>query len=276
MRRRQFLERSGTAVLAITGLPLLMRRDQTTPAIYLGEKTDANKVRWTYEMKLVIDSINRFTAASDQNKKVTLKITQPPVAGSSATASIKTGEYSYQLSNVILLESSPKQADMKAKFTARTSGDLDLPAELPKDLNCVIRPYMDVVVRDTKGKEYVKLNYQSYSSSSSDDDGDCFLTTACVHHKGLADNCHELQTIRFLRENYMRGTGSGEILLQEYGEVGPAILRSLKEAENRKEILDHLYNYLVIPSVEKIEKGQYHEAVAYYAGYVEAMKENYL
>jgi len=278
MHRRQFLTKSGTTVLAITGLPLLLRRDKAAPAIYRGEKTDAAKVKWTYEVTLIIDSINRFTAATDEAKKITLKVTQPPATGSSAADPVKTGEYSYLMSEVLLLESSPKQADMKAKFVAKTSGNLALPAELPKELNCRIRPYLDVVLRDTKGKDYVTLNYQSSGADYDDDDYDydCFLTTACVYHKGLRDDCHELQTIRFLREHYMRGTPEGDRLLTEYETTGPAILRSIYHAENRNEILDHLYNNLVVPSVTNIEEGNYEEAMNYYAGYVEAMKKNYL
>lgn len=277
MQRRQFLERSGSAVLAITGLPLLMRRNRSVPSLFTGEKTDANKVKWLFEMQLVIDSVSRFTGASEEAKKITLKVVQPPVAGSSTTDSPKTGEFSYKISNVILKDVSPKIADMRAKFTTKGTGNLALPSELPKDLDCEVRPYLDVVLRDTRGKEYVKLAYKSNTSIYDDDDDyDCFLTTACVFHKGLPDDCHELQTIRFLRENYMRGTANGEILLKEYDTAGPAILRSLREAANRKEILDHLYDQLVVPSVEKIESGKYQEAINYYSAYVEAMKQQYL
>lgn len=276
MQRRQFLERSGTAVLAITGLPLLMRKRRLISQ-FTGEKMDANKVKWLYDLEINLESVTKFTGAREEQKVITLKVSQPPATGASTADNTKNGEYHYVISSVLLTEYSPKTAELKAKFTAKANGSLTLPPDLPKDLDCIVRPFLDVTLRDTKGKDYVKLSYKSNTSVYDDeDDYDCFLTTACVFHKGLPDDCHELQTIRFLRENYMRGTTHGEMLLEEYDTVGPAILRSLREAENRKEILDHLYNHLVVPSVEKIESGRYQEAINYYAGYVESMKQQYL
>lgn len=274
MQRREFLGRSGTAVLAATGLPLLLRRDQTGTATYTGEKIETGKGKWTFEINLVINSINRFTAATEADKRVSLKA---GYINSGSTTAARTTQHLYMLSEVLLLENSPKKAQIEAKFEKKVSGELVLPTPLPKDLKAVIRPYLDLSLQDTKGKEFVLLKYKTTTTSSDDyDDYDCFLTTACVQHKGLADDCNELETLRFLRENYMRNNPSGRRLLEDYEVLGPTILNAIHDAANRSEILEHLYTKLIIPSVEKIKAGQYQEAVEYYANYVREMEGKYL
>jgi hypothetical protein len=274
MQRREFLGKSGTAVLAATGLPLLLRRDQTGIGTYTGEKVEAGKGKWTFEISLVINSINRFTAAKEADKRISMKA---GYINTGTTTAARTVHNTYMLSEVLLLDSSPKKAQMEAKFEKKVAGELVLPTQLPKDLKGVIRPYLDLSMQDTKGKEFVSLRYKTTTTSNDDyDDYDCFLTTACVQHKGLADDCHELEALRFLRENYMRENQLGRQLLADYEVLGPTILNAIHDAHNRPEILEHLYSQLIIPSVQKIEAGHYQEAVDYYAKYVREMEEKYL
>lgn len=277
MQRREFLSKTASAAMAVTALPLLRRRQQVTGYTYIGEKTDANNVKWNYEMKLNHELLNKFSSfKKESDKKIGLQFSQVPAAGSTTAA--KKTEYFYVVSDVTMLELSPKTADVNTKFLSKATDEVSLPSELPKDLRFQWKAFLSVVLYDTRGKEFIKLSYKSETTSTSTyyDDDYCFLTSACVFYKGLPDDCHELRTIRSLRENYMRGTELGDRLLEEYDVVGPAILSSLKTAENRGEILDHLYEHLVIPSVNKIENGKFQEAVEYYAGYVEEMKRRYL
>lgn len=274
MQRREFLGKSGTAVLAATGLPLLLRRDQTGIGTYTGEKVEAGKGKWTFEVSLVINSINRFTAAKEADKRISMKA---GYINSGTTTAARTVHNTYMLSEVLLLDSSPKKAQMVAKLEKKVAGELVLPTQLPTDLKGIIRPYLDLSLQDTKGKEFVSLRYKTTTTSNDNyDDYDCFLTTACVQHKGLADDCHELETLRFLRENYMRENQLGRQLLADYEVLGPTILNAIHDANNRTEILEHLYSQLIIPSVKKIEAGHYQEAVDYYAKYVREMEEKYL
>ena len=54
--------------------------------------------------------------------------------------------------------------------------------------------------------------YRNRDSSS----GPCFLTSACVEAKGLADDCHELSVLRNFRENYLRTVPEGRREIAEY------------------------------------------------------------
>ena len=67
----------------------------------------------------------------------------------------------------------------------------------------------------------------SYSSGSVG----CFLTTACCQHKGLADGCDELQTLRAFRDSYMRPREDLRGLVQEYCRVAPDIVDAVNRGQ---------------------------------------------
>ncbi|MBD1434553.1 hypothetical protein H8B06_17140 [Sphingobacterium sp. DN00404] len=113
-------------------------------------------------------------------------------------------------------------------------------------------------------------------TTTDSDDLDCFLTSACVFHKGLADDCYELQTLRQLRETAMRPIPEYDELISEYELIAPAMLKNIYRADNKHEILDCIYDQLVIPSILLIERNKPAEAIAYYANFVEMMKKEYL
>lgn len=107
-------------------------------------------------------------------------------------------------------------------------------------------------------------------------DADCFLTSACVFHKGLSDNCYELTQLRQLREEYMRPHNIYSKLLQEYKVVAPQLLREINVAENKNQILNSIYEQLVKPAVGFLEMGEKEKAVLHYTRFVEQMKRLYL
>ena len=274
MHRRQFLRRTGTGAAAAIGLPLLLKKTNEAPAIFKGEKTIGSS-KWTMEISFLNSAVNRFSAATEEQKKMSMKAEYRKAAANSNADS--KAEYNYVISEVLLLESSPKKAQVLFKKEKSEKEVLALPSELPKDLTAIIRPYLDLTLNDTKGKAFITLKYSAGQSSESyDDDEDCFLTTACVHHKSLPDDCHELQTLRHLRESYMRNTEEGRQLLKEYEILGPSILNSIREAENRSEVLDCLYEKLVIPGVQLTESGAYSDAVEHYRLFVNELVKEYL
>jgi hypothetical protein len=74
----------------------------------------------------------------------------------------------------------------------------------------------------------------------------------------------------------MRNTEEGRQLLKEYEILGPSILNSIREAENRSEVLDCLYEKLVIPGVQLTESGAYSDAVEHYRLFVNELVKEYL
>lgn len=104
----------------------------------------------------------------------------------------------------------------------------------------------------------------SSDSSSSSSSGGCFLTSACTAARGLSDDCHELTTLRTYRDNWLKQQPDGVTLIAHYYEVAPKIVEAIDKLANRLEIWEDVYNNLVIPCVEMIEKGENHKALALY------------
>src|SRR5208282_5655374 len=74
------------------------------------------------------------------------------------------------------------------------------------------------------------------SSSSANGGIACFLTTACCEHKGLPDDCDELTILRSFRDTHVP-----KILIKEYYEIAPQIVRMIKNDHTQ---LDYVYNII--------------------------------
>ena len=130
--------------------------------------------------------------------------------------------------------------------------------------------YCNVVKKSVNSDVYYKYcrnydysdcpNYKSAHGSS----GGCFLTSACTAARGLPDDCQELTTLRWFRDNWLKHQSDGVLLIAHYYEVAPKIVEAIDKLENRLEIYDSLYLKLVIPCVELINTKQYEQALALY------------
>ena len=69
----------------------------------------------------------------------------------------------------------------------------------------------------------------------------CFLTSACVFHKGLADDCTELTTLRDFRDNYMKKTPEGNKLIEEYYAIAPSLAEKISKRADKDAIYDSIY-----------------------------------
>ena len=101
--------------------------------------------------------------------------------------------------------------------------------------------------------------YRSRGSGSSG----CFLTTACCVYKGLPDDCHELQSMRNLRDNYIKTQSYGEDLINNYYAEAPKIVAAINASEDRNTILEDTYQKIVM-IVHSIDGGKYDEAIILY------------
>ncbi|MEM6964174.1 MAG: CFI-box-CTERM domain-containing protein [Bacteroidota bacterium] len=103
--------------------------------------------------------------------------------------------------------------------------------------------------------------------------GGCYLTTACVQHRGLADDCYELSTLRHFRDTYMKSTAEGAALIQRYYKIAPQIVEKIKSQSDSSERLEFIYQKLVLPAVEMIEQGKKELAMEYYAAFTLALEQ---
>jgi hypothetical protein len=74
-----------------------------------------------------------------------------------------------------------------------------------------------------------------------DKSSDCFLTTACVEHAGLPDDCYELRTLRTFRDRYVSRLANGPALLAEYYTDAPRLVRAIQSSPDRGVLFGGIY-----------------------------------
>ena len=85
-------------------------------------------------------------------------------------------------------------------------------------------------------------NIEKHFPSPKKNDSDCYITTACVRAMGLPDDCLELATLRWLKDNKIVKTAEGRKALKEYDEVGPEIVKSINYNADSSGIWKYLHS----------------------------------
>lgn len=106
--------------------------------------------------------------------------------------------------------------------------------------------------------------------------GGCYLTSACVTARGLADDCCELQTLRHFRDTYLLLQKDGQQEVDDYYKVAPQIVAAIMQNENPMIELDMIYSELVWPCVKFIEQGEYDQAYLLYKNTTRALESKYI
>ena len=125
-------------------------------------------------------------------------------------------------------------------------------------------------------RTYEKEDWAGNKYEEKDDkNGGCFLTTACVQHAGLADNCHELECLRAFRDTYVRQVNGGSRLLEEYYATAPAIVSGILASDSSESELSSVYD-AVKRAVCLIESGKEGEALECYKSLYMTLRKKYL
>lgn len=275
MNRRNFLRRGSMAFASIAAIPLAVRSNtqQTVSTYALRDVTEKNKTV-SYVFKVIHTGITGFATAKPAEKLLEVQVITLLDKTSGAT---KTVTVFYDITQVTKTSTGSSNYKIEAKFNEKVSGDSKPTDGLGKSLLIDCTTYSVLNILKKNNEIALSLKYETAGNSSAfDDDDSCFLTTACVHHKGLADNCDELQTLRWLRDNYMANNHEDKALLKAYKTEGPRMLKAMHGFENRGEILDYLHDHLVQPSVVLVKEGHYRQATDYYAAFVKEMMSKYL
>lgn len=132
------------------------------------------------------------------------------------------------------------------------------------------------VNEDTYYKYCRNYDYDDCPIYKGNDTSGCYLTSACVEAKGMADNCHELTVLRAFRDGYMRSISGGDADICEYYHTAPAIVEKIKALPNAKDIFDQIYAELVLPCVALIESGKNADAYTKYKEYTKSLQLQYI
>jgi len=104
--------------------------------------------------------------------------------------------------------------------------------------------------------------------------GGCYLTTACVHYKGLSDDCEELTLLRAFRDGYLLNAIGGKELIDEYYIKAPLILDKINNSPTPFKELEYIYEQ-VLNACSKIKNSAEPEALSVYKAMVEYLWEKY-
>ncbi len=106
--------------------------------------------------------------------------------------------------------------------------------------------------------------------------GGCFITTACVEHRGLADDCVELQILRKYRDILVQEDEDFRKKVLEYYRKAPLIIQEIEKNSESGVVYDSLYKNMVQPCVSLLEEGKINEAKSLYLDYYGYLAEKYL
>ena len=91
----------------------------------------------------------------------------------------------------------------------------------------------------------------------------CYLTTACVRHRGLPDDCEELTILRTFRDGYLKKSAGGDDLIAEYYREAPALVAAIDQRPDKDGIYEEIY-LKILECIELIRAGKQEEASAFY------------
>jgi len=110
---------------------------------------------------------------------------------------------------------------------------------------------------DDHYQDRIREEAEEYRASSNDESASngCFITSACVEFAGLPDDCYELTVLRSFRDNYIAHLPNGQMLISDYYERAPRILKHIRVSPYRSEILASTFNTIhkAIAEIEKRE-----------------------
>ncbi len=95
----------------------------------------------------------------------------------------------------------------------------------------------------------------------------CYLTTACVQHRGLADDCRELTVLRAFRDGYLSAQPHGPALIRDYYRRAPRLARAISVSPDADRTWEWIYR-VIRGCVRDIALGRPEQAEAAYRAMV--------
>lgn len=111
------------------------------------------------------------------------------------------------------------------------------------------------------------------SEEEINDNGGCYLTTACMHHykRNFDDDCYELTTLRWFRDRFVSLPDRFH-----YYKIAPQIVEAINKSPKKIEIYHYIYENVIDPCVKAIERKDYDFAYRRYKSNVAILENNLL
>jgi hypothetical protein len=119
------------------------------------------------------------------------------------------------------------------------------------------------IVQDHEDNEQYRKGWENNEKQEDQKSGGCFLTTACVEHMGLRDDCHELTTLRRFRDTYLITRADTRSLVAQYYCAAPDLVARISASPRAGELFADIFNRLQ-RIVQVVDEGHPEEAVTLY------------
>ena len=113
-----------------------------------------------------------------------------------------------------------------------------------------------------------------YQRSNPNMDG-CYITTACVGHKGFADDCDIMETLRWFRDYYMKSDEDLKEDVEEYYKIAPEIVTSINKRIDSDTIWENVYKDMILPCFNYIKSKKFDSAYILYKKYSLMLQKKY-
>ena len=115
-------------------------------------------------------------------------------------------------------------------------------------------------------------NSENPSTGEVQNNGGCYLTTACMKHflNDFNDKCYELQLLRWFRDNFVSKED-----VDHYYETAPIIVSAINQLPNNSVIYSQIYFDIIEYCVKAIEHRQYDAAYERYKDSILTLEEKY-
>lgn len=276
MNRRNFLKTNAALTAGILLPKAIFSQTETCKqSNYYGKISD-DKVGelWTTSMKICEKATINFDSASADDKLI--KLTVNYYKNGLGKGQAEKGWYKFEITSV-KTNSTTKTATCKARLDSYDKNGYQFSKKMftKRKISFTIKTIDSkrIITISSKKGELGSLS-RTISSSSSGSSG-CYLTTAVVNNQQLSDNCMELETLRFLRDQYMLNNAEGKKLIKRYYNQAPDLVKRIDSFENSAEIYDYMYKHMIIPSVKLVQNGQPAKAASLYKNFSELLYKEY-
>ena len=129
---------------------------------------------------------------------------------------------------------------------------------------------------ENEKKFYNEINNRMmmYQRSNPNMDG-CYITTACVGHKGFADDCDIMETLRWFRDYYMKSDEDLKEDVEEYYKIAPEIVTSINKRIDSDTIWENVYKDMILPCFNYIKSKKFDSAYILYKKYSLMLQKKY-
>ncbi len=104
----------------------------------------------------------------------------------------------------------------------------------------------------------------------------CYITTAVCKSLDKPDDCYELTTLRQYRDEYLLASEGGKLLVEEYYNIAPTIVKRIDKQDNAGDIYRGIWNKYLSPCIRLIEEERKEECREVYSQMVRKLEQEYL